>query len=357
MSSKQRGAVGLALVIGIALFLWGLGGRPALADTCTLRILGWEGYMDRSFVQPFEQETGCKVIATYAGSSDEMYAKIRAGKGKTYDLVTASGDLTKRLYDSGLVEPLNLSRVPHVQDLFPLFDKPPYNTFAGRPYGVSIAWGPDFLIYDTTAFEQTPTSWKVLYQPELRGKVSLPDYPIFTADIALWQGTPDIYDLDDAALQGPIRDHLFPLRPQVRKFWSSQGELAQLFLNKEITAAWGWPVTLEELKRADFPVGATIPQEGTTGWSDSWMLIKGSKQADTAYRWMNYMLTGPAQKQMTEVTGYWPVSQQILPLLSAAQRRDWHLDDLQDYYSNIHFWETVPNYDEWVALWNDFRGQ
>lgn len=312
--------------------------------------------MDESFTKPFEAKYGCKVVPTYAGSSDEMYAKIRASKGKTYDLVTASGDLTKRLYDSGLVQPLDLAQVPNYGDLFPIFKQPEYNTFEDTPYGVSIGWGPDFLIYDTSVVKQEPTSWDVLYDPQYTGKISLPDYPIFSADVALWGGKADIYDLDQSTLTDQIKPKLFDLRPQVRKFWSSQGELSQLFLNKEVALAWAWPVTIEELKRADFPIGATIPKEGATGWSDSWMLMKESKHADIAHAWMNYMLTGPAQKAMSDVTGYWPVSNQVLPLLSSEQIDSWHLNDLEDYYSNIYFWETVPNYDEWVALWNELGG-
>ncbi|AFZ30976.1 extracellular solute-binding protein family 1 [Gloeocapsa sp. PCC 7428] len=329
----------------------------AQAKNCTLRIIGWEGYMDQSFTKPFEQKYGCKVVASYAGSSDEMYAKIKASKGKTYDLVTASGDLTKRLYDAGLIEPLDLSKVPNYQNLLPTFQKPPYNTFDGQPYGVSIAWGPDFLIYDKTVIKSEPQTWKILYEPQYKGKVSLPDYPIFNADIALWNGYPNIFELSKEKLEQEIKPKLFPLRPQVRKFWNSQGELAQLFLNKEIALAWGWPVAIEELKRANFPVAATIPQEGTTGWSDSWMMIKNSPNQDIAYAWMDYMLTGTAQKQMTEITGYWPVSSQILPLLTTEQQAELHLDDVANFYSKIHFWETVPNYDNWVALWNEFRGQ
>ena len=87
------------------------------------------------------------------------------------------------------------------------------------------------------------------------------------------------------------------------------------------------------------------------------MLLKGSPNKEIAHAWMDYMLTGEAQKPMTEVTGYWAVSKQVLPLLTAEQRRDSHLEDIENYYSQIHFWETVPNYDDWVALWNEFRGQ
>jgi putative spermidine/putrescine transport system substrate-binding protein/spermidine/putrescine transport system substrate-binding protein len=329
---------------------------PAQAKDCTLRIIGWEGYMDESFANPFEEQYGCKIMPTYAGSSDEMYAKIKASRGKTYDLVTASGDLTKRLFDAKLVDPINLDAVPNYSELLPIFQKPTYNTFDDHAYGVSIAWGPDFLIYDESVVKTPPKSWNILFEPKFAGKISLPDYPIFNADIALWKGDTDIYTLNQTKLDTDIKPRLFELRPQVRKFWSSQGELAQLFLNKEVSLAWGWPATIAELKRANFPVGATIPDEGTTGWSDSWMLLKGSPNQEIAQAWMNYMLTGPAQKDMTTVTGYWPVSKQVLPLLTPEERQSSHLDDVKTYYSQIRFWETVPNYDAWVALWSEFRG-
>jgi spermidine/putrescine-binding protein len=49
--------VGLALIILFS--FWGLA-APAHAKDCTLRIIGWEGYMDESFAQPFEKQYGCK---------------------------------------------------------------------------------------------------------------------------------------------------------------------------------------------------------------------------------------------------------------------------------------------------------
>lgn len=345
----------VTLVAGLAIL--GTVGRGLAAEDKVLRIIGWEGYMDDSFAKDFTAKTGWKVAATYCGSSDEMYAKIKAGGGTTYDLVTASGDLTKRLYDSGLLDPVDLSKVPNYGKLFPLFQKPPYNTFDGKPYGVSIAWGPDYLIYDSSVVKETPQSWQILYDPAYANKVSLNDYAIIIADIALWLGYPHIYDLTKKDLDGPIKAKLMALRPAVRKFWTSQGELAQLFLNKEIVMAWGWPAAIQQLKKEGFPVAATIPKEGTTGWSDSWMIIKGSPHAEAAHQWMNFMLEGEPQQKMTAVSGYWPVSSLIVPLLSEEEKTDMHINDLDAYFSTIHFWETVPNLDEWTALWNDFRGQ
>lgn len=325
----------------------------------TLRIIGWEGYMDASVTEEFTKRTGYNVVATYCGTSDEMYAKIKAGGGQTYDLVTASGDLTRRLFDAGLIAPIDLTKVPNYKNLFPLFQNAPYNTFDGKNYGVSIAWGPDLLIYDPEQVTDAEAStWMTFFDPKFKGLVSVNDYSIFLADIKLWfKGPKDLFKIDKAELQNDIKPKLFPLKQQIRKFWTSQGELAQLFEGKEIALAWGWPVTLTTLEKDGFKVKATVPKEGTTGWSDSWMLIKGSPNSAIALEWMNYMLEGEAQKKMAAVSGYWPVSKEIVPLLNEQEKTAYHIGDLDAYFKTIHFWETVPNLDQWDALWNEFKSQ
>ena len=59
----------------------------------TVNLLTWEGYADQSFVKPYEQQSGCKVTATYVGSNDEMVAKLVGGHASV-DLVSPSNDTT-----------------------------------------------------------------------------------------------------------------------------------------------------------------------------------------------------------------------------------------------------------------------
>ena len=332
--------------------------QAARAEEKVLKIIGWEGYMDDSFTQDFTKRTGYKVEHTYCGSSDEMFAKIKAGGGEAYDLVTASGDLTRKLYEAEMLNKVDLSKVPNYAKLPKLFQNAPYNTFDGANYGVSIAWGPDYLIYDKAQVsEDEVKSWQVLFNPKFKGKVSVNDYQILLADIKLWfYGPNDIYNINKEELNSKIKPKLMPLRPQIRKFWTSQAELAQMFENKEIAIGWGWPVTITQLKKdGKVDVGYTIPKEGTSGWSDSWMVIKGTKNAEIAHQWMNYMLEGEAQKKMAAASGYWPVSSLIVPLLTDQEKKDYHIDDLDAFFGTIHFWETVKNFDEWNDLWTEFK--
>src|SRR3954452_1776678 len=68
-----------------------------------LNMVIWEGYADKSYAAQFTKDTGCKVNAVPAGTSDEMFTKFRSGGGGQYDLVSPSGDASLRLIKSGSV--------------------------------------------------------------------------------------------------------------------------------------------------------------------------------------------------------------------------------------------------------------
>src|SRR6476659_4414879 len=92
------------------------------AASCTkktprLNLLVWEGYADPSFVKAFEDENHCKVLASYMGSSDELMAKLRGGSAGTYDVISPSSDVATTIAQSGLAEPVDVSKMPAYNEL------------------------------------------------------------------------------------------------------------------------------------------------------------------------------------------------------------------------------------------------
>src|SRR3954466_3708401 len=151
-----------------------------------LNLVAWEGYTQPQWVKPFEQETGCQVSAKYAGSSNEMVTLMRQGGGSQYDMVSASGDASLRLIRGGDVQPVNVDLVPAWKDFIPQLQSPQHNTVDGKHYGVSLQWGPNTLLWNTTKVAGTPTSWSAIYDPKYKGQVTVPDNPIQIADAALY---------------------------------------------------------------------------------------------------------------------------------------------------------------------------
>ncbi len=332
--------------------LW-LPARPAAAAGCTLTAIVWEGYTDPSFTKTFEEQTGCKVKATYAGSSDEMFAKFRAGGGRTYDIISASGDITERLYKAGLVRPIDTDKLQNYSSVFQSFQGGKWNTFDGKPYGVTFAWGPNVLVYNTKAVKSKPQSWDILFDPAYAGKISLPDNPMTIADVALWLGKSDPYDLTTADL-AEVKQTLLELRPNIRKFWTTAGELANLFQSGEIVLAHAWPLTYTQLSEAGFPIGSVSPKGKLTGWTDSWMISKNSRNPEVAYQWIDYILSGAGQKGVIEVTGYSGATTLGAEAVGEARAHELFMDNLS-LHSQINMWQSVKNYDQWVQLWNEIR--
>ena len=142
-----------------------------------LTLIAWEGYTEKQWVAPFEKQTGCKVSAKYAGSSNDMFNLMTSGGGGQYDMVSASGDASLRLIYAGAVAEVNVKLIPAYKDFFKAFQSPANNTVDGKHYGVSLQFGPNVLMYNTKAFPKKPTSWSAIYSPEEQGQDHDPGQP------------------------------------------------------------------------------------------------------------------------------------------------------------------------------------
>jgi spermidine/putrescine-binding protein len=327
--------------------------------TPTLSLLVWEGYADPSFVQGFEKTCQCKVSAAYMGTSDELVGKLRGGAASNYDIISPSSDVATMLAHSGLLAPLDLGKIPNYSQVSPQLTSLSLVKDGGKTYGVPLTWGPNPLLYDTSYFSAAPSSWSALWDPKLRGKISVWDdlSTVYMAAQVLGFDRPDpnaVYNLTDEQLE-LVKNKLIELKPNIRKMWASGGELTNLFQGHEVVAAMGWPLMTNQLRKAGFPIAETIPREKTTGWIDHLMITAGSDNKELAYAFLNYMISAQAQKQLSDVTGYTPANPQAAALMSKEQQHSLHLDDPDAYQKQIVFWQDVPRRSRYTEIWNSVK--
>jgi len=352
---RSKGVLSLSLLL---LAVIGLN-SCARKKTQNLNLLVWEGYADPSFVRGFEEQCKCKVSASYMGSSDELVAKLRGGSASNYDVISPSSDVATMLATTGLTTALDLSKIPSYGQLSPKLTSLPLVHVNGKVYGVPFMWGPDPIIYDTSAFAQPPESWNVFWDPKYRGKISVWDdlSTVYMAAQVLGYDKPDpgqLYNLSDQQLE-EVKKKLLELKPNVRKMWSTGGELTNLFLNHEVVAAMGWPLNTAELKKRSFPVGETIPKENTTGWMDHLMITSASENKDVAYQFLEYMVQARTQKMVTDVTRYTPANPHAAQFMTAEERQILHMDDVDNYQKRIYFWQDVPRRAKYNEIWNEVK--
>lgn len=325
----------------------------------TLSLLVWEGYADPSYVRAFEEVHHCKVVASYMGSSDELVAKLRGGSASNYDVISPSSDVAGMIASTGLAAPLDMALLPSYNQLAPKLRALPLVKANGRVYGVPFMWGPDPLLYDTTAFPQPPDSWSVFWDPRLKGKVSVWDdlSTVYMAAQVLGYDQPDpgrLYNLSDAQL-AEVKKKLLALKPNVRKMWTTGGELTNLFQNHEVTIAMGWPLMTSQLRKLAFPIGETIPRENTTGWMDHLMITSASEHKELAHAFLEFMIQAQTQKKVTDVTGYVPANPSAARFMTPAEIKSLHLDNPDAYMQRIYFWQDVPRRAKYNEIWNEVK--
>ncbi len=325
----------------------------------TLSLLVWEGYADPSFLRGFETQCQCKVSAAYMGSSDELVAKLRGGAASNYDVISPSSDVATMLSRSGLVAPLDLAKVPNYAQLSPTLTSRQLVRQDGKLYGVPLTWGPNPLLYVKGAFATPPATWAELWDPKYANKLSFWDdlSTVYMAAQVLGFGktNPDeIYHLTDPQL-AQVKAKLIALKPNIRKLWTTGGELTNLFQNHEVIAGMGWPLVTNQLHKGGMAIEEEIPAEGTTGWIDHLMITQDSDHKDLAYQFVNYMVAAQTQAQLSDVTGYIPANPQAASLMTPEQRHALHLDNIEAYQKQIIFWPDVPRRARYTEIWNEVK--
>jgi len=341
-----------------------------------LNLIAWEGYTEPEWVKPFEEQTGCKVNAKYAGSSDEMVTLMRQGGGSQYDMVSASGDASLRLIRGGDVAPVNVALVPGWQDFIPELKSPPHNTVDGKHYGVSLQWGPNTLLYNTRDVTTTPDSWSTIYDARYKGKVTVPDNPIQIADAALYlsRTRPELDIRDPYALTEDQLDAAVALlkdqRPLIKKYWALASDEIDLFKNGDAVVGASWPYQTITLQDSGAPVKDLIPREGATGWADTWMLSSNARHPNCAYAWMKWISTPRVQAQQAISFGETPANLKACSYMDRIQRgacAKYHANAPASYFASIKFWKTptrdcgdgsqdCTDYTTWQQKWTEMKG-
>ncbi|WP_241977491.1 ABC transporter substrate-binding protein [Cryobacterium cheniae] len=346
----------------------------------TVSILAWPGYVEDGsndpsvdWVSAFEEETGCMVTSKTYGTSDEAFNLMKTGE---YDVVAASGDASLRLVAAGDVAPVNTDLIPNYEGIYDFLKMQDWNSVDGVAYGIPHGYGANLLMYNTDAVTPAPTSWDVVFDESAQytGKVTAYDSPIYIADAAMYLMThqPDLgienpYSLDETQLAAAV-DLLKAQRENIGEYWSDYLKSIQAFETGDTVVGTTWQVIRNSLAEGT-PAEVVLPEEGVTGWSDTWMVASEAQSPNCAYAWLNYIASPEANAQATEYFGEAPSNQGACDFtVNPDQCEIFHAGD-EEYASQIWYWSTpiedcldgrtdvkCTDYSDWTTAWQEIKG-
>ena len=226
-------------------------------------------------------------------SNEDAIAKLEAAKGTSgYDMVVPSGPYIPQMVAKGLLQPLDLSLIPNFKNLDPQYINQPWDP--GNKYSVCKDFGSTGWIYDNTVIKTPITSWTDFIkaaQNEGSGQTSVLDAAPDLCGIYFWANGIDWNTEDPAQLDACEDVIVNQLAPHVKAFNSYPGiELAQG--NYVLSQVFNGDAR-QGLLSVDDPEHYTWGFGAPTSelWMDNWCILKGAKNVDAAYNFLNFILT------------------------------------------------------------------
>jgi putative spermidine/putrescine transport system substrate-binding protein len=346
-----------------------------------ISILAWPYYAEDGTQDPnydwvtaFEEDTGCEASVKYFGTSDEAFTLFETGD---YDVVSASGDSSMRSVASGAATALNTDLLEHYGDIAPFLKEQAWNSVDGTVYGVPHGWGANVLQYNTEVVDPAPTSWGAVFDPDspYAGKIAAYDSPIYIADAALYlmATQPDLgienpYALDEEQFNASI-DLLKEQNPLLSEYWGDYVAYEDNFRSGSTVLGTSWEIIASTLQADEppTPVDSVLPEEGSTAWSDNWMIHSEAEHPNCAYEWLNYITSPTVQAEVATTFGEAPANLAACEEI-ADHCEQYHADDAS-YYDQLHYWTTptkecldgrtdveCKDYAEWVEAWTEVKG-
>lgn len=337
-------------------------------------IVAWSGFVEPAWSDTFTEDTGCVVNRRVAGTSDEMVQLMRTGD---YDLVSASGDASLRLIVGGDVAPINTDLLANfTDDIVPGMLGQLYDTINGSVYGVPIGRGANILQYNTDVVTETPTSWDVVWEADspYAGQIIAYDAPIYIADAAVYLMThsPELgitnpYALDETQLAAAV-DLLKQQNAIVAEYWADPVAQITSFVGGTTVVGTSWEI-LRKLS-ADDRLQGTLPVEGSTGWSDAWMISSESDSPNCAYLWMDYTSAAEVNGAIAMNFGMAPANGAFCELNDEAAAHCEEFNALnEEYFENVWYWTTpieqcidgrtevlCTSFQDWTNAWATVKG-
>jgi putative spermidine/putrescine transport system substrate-binding protein len=345
-----------------------------------VNIVAWAGYVENGSTDPnvdwvsdFEKETGCKVNVKNGATSDDMVSLMKTGE---YDVVSASGDASLRLIYGGDVAPVNTDLISNYADVFDNLKNQPWNSVNGVSYGVPHGRGANLLSYRTDIVKPAPTSWASVWDTNspYKGKITAYDSPIYLADAALYLmatqkdlGITYPYALDQKQFDAAVA-LLKEQKPLIGEYWGDYLKHVASLKSGGTVLGTTWQVNINLAKSEGTKVEGIKPIEGSTGWSDTWMISSKAKHPNCAYKWMDHIISPKANAGVAEWFGEAPSNAKSCDLTADKNHcATFHAND-DAYWEDVYYWNTpteacldgrtdvkcVP-YAEWVKAWSSLR--
>jgi len=313
--SFLKTASGLALAPALPLI-------PGLAHAAGGKVVvgTWGGdYQNllQQYISPIVQKQGIDVVFD-TGNAVPRVTKLRAERNSRRGSMDVALLGEVDMFDASRSGALalvkdNAKLMPNLANVYEQFE---------TPYSIPHIFSAMTLVYNTEKFPTAPDSIDIMLDPKNKGRVGFSDILYLYNGLFVGAGGSG----GRSTSYEPGKKFLVELKKNAPRIYPSNEAVATAFKSGEIWMAVMWKARALQWVDAGLPLNFIIPKEGTIPVSFEASVAKNSRNAESAWTYLNALMDPAGQVDFARAMGYAPTVRNA-PLPDDLRKRVSFTDD------------------------------
>ena len=306
-----------------------------------VNVLNWSSYIPDEVIRDFEKETGIKVNYGTYSSNEELLAKITSSKEGTYDVIFPSDYMVELMKERNLIEKIDISKIPNYKNINSMFLNKEYDL--KNEYSLPFLTTIVVIAVNKNNIHDEIKGYKDLLNPNYKNDIVLIDDQRIIIGMALLALGYDMNTTNEKELSA-AKKYLLDLKSNIKAYDSDSPKT--FFITKEADIGVMWQAEAEIAAEENPNIEIIYPIEGHAISTDNYAIVKGSKNKENAYKFIDYLLRNDVSKSITLE----------YPYISSNNIMQTSIVPLYEVFNNGHYveniGENIKNYDK---LWADIK--
>ncbi len=360
MSKKAKGITkivvgslfGVIAVITIIVFIF-----SASTETLTLNVYNWgeyisdggedsldvnqafEEYYEDWYYEKYGKEIKVNVNYTTYASNEDLYAKMKSGAAD-YDIIIPSDYMLQRLKSEGLLQSLDLSKIPNYDNIKDEFKNPFYDS-GEEKYSVMYTYGVIGIVYnsekldpaDLEKIENGEAGWELLWDEKYKGQILQFNNPRDALGTAMYALGIDVNNATEEEWQQAY-EYLKKQKPLVQSY--VMDEIFNKMEGGEATLAAYYAGDCLSMMENNESLGFYYPKKDgkivTNMFADAMCIPSSSTNTELAHAYINFMLSEEAAVANAEYIYYASPNKAVL---ESEEYLDYMGEDFDVIYDSV----------------------
>lgn len=264
-----------------------------------VNVLNWSSYIPDSVISNFEKEYNIKVNYGTYSSNEELLAKVTSSKEGTYDVVFPSDYMVELMKNKKIIKPIDKNKIDNLVNINEQFLNQSYdpNNEYSLPFLSTIV----VIAYNTDKVTDNIMGYNDLLAEKYKNNVVLLDDQRIVIGMSLLSLGYDMNDTDKDKLKEAER-WLLSLKKNIKAYDSDSPKT--FFITEEVDLGIMWSAEAILAQQDNPNIKIVYPYEGHAISTDNYTILKGAKNEENAYKFINYLLRNDVSKQIVEEYPY-----------------------------------------------------